>query len=102
MTDKTILLNEALQAAYKAYPTHEVLLYRHYKGGVYDIVGHTWLTEEQEVGVQYRRVDGPGFSLNENEITFTRPLSSFASKLEDGTPRFQKVRRTQRTEYVPV
>lgn len=103
MTDNNNFLNNQLDNARSKFPASDVHLYQHYKGGLYKIIGHTWLTEEQEVGIEYVRVGGPGYDLfSEANIKFTRPISLFEFKFEDGSSRFQKVRARQVTEYVPI
>lgn len=64
---------EMLELARAEVP--ESSTWRHYKGGVYMIEGHTVLTDHDAIGVIYRRVDGPGFHpLLDPKVTFCRPL----------------------------
>ena len=56
-------------------------LYRHYKGGIYRVLGVATHTERQEQEVIYQ-------SVADNRV-WARPVGMFAAVLEDGTPRFE-------------
>ena len=56
-------------------------VYRHYKGGLYYVLGVGKHTETGEELVVYRGVNG-------GSPFWCRPLSKFIEKLDDGRPRF--------------
>ncbi|MEV6449162.1 DUF1653 domain-containing protein [Amycolatopsis sp. NPDC051716] len=62
-------------------------IYRHFKGGVYEVLMTGWHTEAEEVCVIYRDIE-----IKEIQI---RPLDMFAETVEvDGksVPRFERIR----------
>ena len=49
--------------------------WKHYKGGVYEVLDFVYDTEEDGVSVIYARVDGPDFDpAAEDDIRFSRPF----------------------------
>lgn len=62
--------------------------YRHFKGGLYEVIGTATHSETQELLVIYRRYDTPAGGL------WARPLSMWSERVErDGYsgPRFRSV-----------
>ena len=58
-------------------------LYRHYKGGIYEVLAEARYTETQEELIVYRSL--------ETGKTWVRPKAIFFGKTDDGRPRFTKV-----------
>lgn len=60
--------------------------HRHYKGGLYRVVGTALHTETQETLVVYEHV------WPHEQRLFVRPIEMFNEALPDGTPRFRALR----------
>lgn len=100
MNSKTDELNSQLENARKQVVPGTT--WKHYKGGIYEVIDSVILTENGLPGILYFRIAGPGFSAHlESEICFVRPLEEWFDTIEediDGTThclqRFEKcVRR---------
>lgn len=58
----------------------------HYKGGTYEVIGHGFDAERQEINVHYRRLDGPNFNARgDSTMSFDRPISEWSF------PRFKEI-----------
>jgi hypothetical protein len=70
-------LGNLLDLARSKFPLYSV--WQHYKGGIYEVVGHTLHTSEPlETLVVYRRIGGPDFyALAERGITYARPVKEW-------------------------
>lgn len=66
-------------------------IFRHFKGGLYEIVDFAKHTETGEVMVVYR-------SMNEPEKTWVRPADMFFSKVD--RKKYPNVRQEMRFEFV--
>lgn len=100
----TVEIQEALAKARKAVPTSST--WKHYKGGVYQITGHVLNTATAAIDVLYKRVDGPGFNLlNEEGIECAWPATEWddtvSEQIGDGSVpddivwRFVEVRKVE-------
>lgn len=71
-------LGNKLDLARSKFPLHSI--WEHYKGGVYEVIGHTILTDDDLwTLIVYRRIDGPDFdAVAERGITYARPVSEWA------------------------
>jgi len=69
---------------------------RHFKGGVYRVVGHAFHTENEEMLVLYRCTSGPA-------TLWARPLAMFNDSV-NGTavPRFRLLETPQDTDDDPL
>lgn len=74
--------------------------FRHYKGGVYKIEDFAVRTEDDELDVIYKRIDGPGYDWQaglEDHIKFARPMVEFFGEVTDddgnSIPRFSRIRK---------
>lgn len=90
-------MNDALAHAGVAVPTFTQWL--HYKGGIYAILGYVINTEDGELMVRYRRLDGPGFNtLAEAEIEYARPIKEWHENVSTASglvPRFEQVKKVE-------
>ena len=59
-------------------------IYRHFKGGTYEVIGVAIHTETQDALVIYRDYENP------NSITWARPVSMWNDTV-NGKPRFQLI-----------
>lgn len=82
-------------------------LWKHYKGGVYKITGHSISTIDTEVMIIYHRVAGLEYNAYAEEgINFCRPFSEWFDSVDapygDSQPlqRFVHVKETNQTVYV--
>lgn len=75
-------------------------LYRHYKGGLYRVMGHCTVESSAEPGVLYSAVDPLA-----RQDQWMRPLSDFAGSVRGGNlPRFSKLHAPEQAalrEYLP-
>lgn len=71
-----------------AVPDRQKPLYRHYKGGLYQVEGSCTVEASGEVGVLYRALDPSA-----RQDLWMRPLSDFESVLESGARRFAPIAR---------
>lgn len=62
-----------------------IATHRHYKGGLYRVIGTALHTETQEQVVVYQHI------WPHEQRLFVRPLEMFFENLPDGTPRFRKL-----------
>ena len=71
-------LGNKLDLARSKFPIHSI--WQHYKGGSYEVTGHTILTDENLTTlVTYRRVNGPDYDpITERGITFGRPIQEWS------------------------
>jgi len=100
MNVKTFQLNQALRIARLAYRRDST--WRHYKGGVYSVIGVCFDANADEVAISYKRIDGPDFDIfAEDYIEFTRTVSDWNKPTADGQPRFVEVRKVTTEEWVP-
>jgi hypothetical protein len=54
--------------------------WQHYKGGVYEVVGHAIDTDDGSARIRYRRLAGPGFNpWKERTIEFVRPITEWTN-----------------------
>lgn len=78
------------------------VVYKHYKGEIYEVLGVVFNTETEEVDIRYKRIGGPGYNYAYGEfyIEYVRPYKQWFEDVEPepGTfvPRFQKVRKIER------
>jgi hypothetical protein len=56
--------------------------YKHYKGDTYQIIGDAFHTEDAEVLILYKSVNG--------KTVYARPYDIFVGSI-DGNPRFKKI-----------
>lgn len=80
-------------------------IWKHYKGGIYKILGLTVDTNDGTLRVHYKRIDGPDFDPGiELNITYVRPMTEWFEDvlLTDETTfyswavkRFTKVRKVE-------
>jgi hypothetical protein len=76
-------------------------IWQHYKGGIYVVMDHVILTDTGDIGVKYRRIDGPDYDYHsEDHIYYVRPISEWFDKVEiqnqeigSVTERFIEVRK---------
>jgi hypothetical protein len=75
-------LGNKLDLARSRFPRHSV--WQHYKGGVYEVIDHTILTDDElHTLVVYRRIGGPAFySVDERGITYARPIAEWTEIVE--------------------
>lgn len=93
---KTEEFNEKLKEARLRFQQSAV--WKHYKGGIYQIVNFSIDTDNTEVRVEYRRVDGPGYDQQvESDIHFSRPSAEWFDDVE-GQPRFVPVKQVADAE----
>lgn len=79
--------------------------WKHYKGGIYEVVDLAIDTVDGSVRVTYQRIEGPDYHpLSEPGIFYSRPLSEWFDKIsvqqgdgsipDDVEPRFKEVFKT--------
>tara|TARA_B100000678_G_C18069219_1_gene445961 strand:- start:467 stop:835 length:369 start_codon:yes stop_codon:yes gene_type:complete len=77
--------------------------YRHYKGGIYNVLFFSLHTETNEILINYKRIDGPDYDeQKERLITFSRPFSEWCKPLPDDVIVEQKKLGRQLERFVPV
>jgi hypothetical protein len=74
--------------------------WQHYKGGVYEFLDFAVDTDNGELRVRYRPVEGRDFSIyGEREVHFVRPLREWFEDVEKEpgifVPRFKKTRKVE-------
>lgn len=79
----TAELGNKLDLARSRFPLHSV--HQHYKGGVYEVVGHALNTDDMvTTTILYRRIAGPEFNaIAETGITYSRPMMEWAEVVHD-------------------
>ena len=88
MSDKTFeLLNEFRKAKLllKGFT-----VFKHYKGGTYEITGIQFDATKDRIVYAYRRITGPEYEEAwEKDIIFNRTVGDWFDTLPDGTARFK-------------
>lgn len=78
-------------------------VYRHYKGGVYQVLHIGFHTETEELEVIYKRIGGPNYDEHaEKDIVFVRPLSVWLEPLPKEVLTNQQKLQRQLKRFVPV
>lgn len=76
--DITRIIAAKLEAAGKWLAEQRSKYFRHYKGGIYVVLGFTVCCETLDVLVRYKRVGGPGYDfIRERHVEWTRSLSEW-------------------------
>jgi hypothetical protein len=65
------------------FEAERIATHRHYKGGLYRVLGEALHTETQEMMVVYQHV------WPYEQHMYVRPAAMFYENLADGTPRFR-------------
>lgn len=99
---KTDEYNDKLNRARKLYQKGDT--YRHYKGGVYQVVGHVIFKGDKSVHVRVSRIDGPEFiPWTESDIEFTVPIGAmsetFIDEADSEKLKYVRVRKRQYTQW---
>jgi hypothetical protein len=94
---------DSLTLRYQASQAHANIpvgsVWKHYKGGVYQVDDVALHTETNDYCVIYHRIEGPRFDAAiEEGVAFCRPIDIWFSKTESGQDRFTRVRKVERWE----
>lgn len=74
-TDLTKELIAKIDAVRDHFRPVNTVIWRHFKGGIYKVIGYTIDSDTLDVLIRYTRIDGPGFDVRgpETKIEWSRP-----------------------------